>query len=132
VHQYEYEEQGGLSLDMLIFARDFDLLLPEGGLGFSVCSNICAVPVFVDASVGYSQECRFLGNHMEARFVSDPYCHIKLKGLYPQKGFWIPRVNIGMKSDLFFWHLFLQGTLGLCVEYHRDRPRAWLKLLKGI
>ncbi len=109
LHQFSYKETGGGVLNMSMHSRNLDVLLPEGGFCFSFEGQPCGFCAYTNVWLGYSQEVRFQGQLMEANFRDLPGCTIALKGLYPRKGFFTPRVDLGVQD--------LCGGLELLLTY---------------
>ena len=113
IHQFAYTEKDGSALNMHMNPRNTDLFSPETGLGFSYVKDACNFLFYVDASLGYSWECRYQGKSLTTQFVKEPGCLVELTGLFPKNNIVVPRIDIGLQrpSEQFYCFLSYKGSI---------------------
>jgi autotransporter-associated beta strand protein len=112
VHQQGYKEQGAKGLDLKVKEKDYDLLRPEGGIGFAYAQCFKRVDLTLDVSASYIREQRFLGRATKAQF-RDSTCQFSVNGLKPKNNLFSPTVRFTLDA---------QRSVGfiLAVEYHGE------------
>jgi autotransporter-associated beta strand protein len=110
-----YEEKGAQSLDLKVHRKKYDLLRPEGGVGFSYSGCFKNVQTLFDASLSYVHEFRFQGRKTTSSFKPIS-CQFTVKGPKPQNNLISPDIRLRITGPNSGFSL----TLGYHGEYGKD------------
>jgi len=117
VKQDGYSEKGAHSLDLRVHGKEYDLLRPEGGLGFSYRGCVKNTSLTFDVSGSYVYEFRFLGKKTKASFKENS-CRFSVKGLRPQNRLICPSASLGIGSK--------KNGLSLTAGYHGEYGKHFI------
>ncbi len=109
------EEKGAQSLDLKVHRKKYDLLRPEGGIGFSYSGCFKNVQTLFDASVSYVHEFRFQGKKTTSSF-RPASCQFTVSGPKPENNLISPDVRLRITGPNSGFSL----TLGYHGEYGKD------------
>jgi autotransporter-associated beta strand protein len=109
--QSEYKEKGAQSLDLVVDKKRYDMLRPEGGLGFAYAGCFSSIHMLFDATASYAREFRFLGKRTRARFIAGDQ-HFTVSGLKPKNNLFCSSASIGISSP--------GETIALTLAYHGE------------
>ncbi len=110
-----FEEKGAQSLDLKVHRKKYDLLRPEGGIGFSYSGCFKNVQTLFDASVSYVNEFRFQGKKTTSSF-RPASCQFTVSGPKPENNLISPDVRLRITGPNSGFSL----TLGYHGEYGKD------------
>lgn len=108
-----FREHGNSPLALSVSRQNIQLLQPEIGLGSSLfLKSFRTLTPFIHSSLGYAQEIRLGGKHTRAYFNGNPQNSFSVRGLYPQKGVFYPRIMAGVKApdEAFQFHALYEGA----------------------
>jgi uncharacterized protein with beta-barrel porin domain len=113
ISQNTFKEHGAGSLDLTVYAKNYDYLRPEAGIGFGYTGYFQHFKAMVDASLSYVREFRFLGRSTKTSF-NPTDCTFRVAGLKPQNRLVSPdvRVSFGFLDDRWTATLGYHGEFG--------------------
>ncbi len=115
--QHEYTEHGAQSLDLRVKSKSYDLLRPEGGIGFGYNGCFEKIQTLFDVSVSYIHEFRFLGKKTVSSFKPIS-CKMKVKGLKPENNLVSPEARL---------RVTIPGTgISLALGYHGEYGKHFI------